>query len=49
MADVIIAAVILAAVALAVRYIWKQKKNGAKCIGCPCSGGSSCHCSNENK
>ena len=36
----------------AVGYIWKQKKKGVKCIGCPdrgscsgnCSGCSSCGC-----
>lgn len=56
----IIAAVIVAAiVALAVWYIYKAKKNGKKCIGCPdggsCSGaGSGCCCgcgcqSDENR
>lgn len=26
-------------------YIWKEKKKGRKCIGCPFSGSESCHLS----
>ncbi len=42
--------VIVLIVGLAIAYIVKEKKNGAKCIGCPSgkSCGSSCGCG-ENK
>lgn len=45
MTDIIIAIVIIAIVAAAGLYIYKAKKSGQKCIGCPdsktCSG--NCH------
>ena len=51
MVDILIVAVILAILGGAAFYIYKAKKSGAKCIGCPhaktCGGncGScSCHC-----
>ena len=46
MADLIIIAVIALIVAAAARYIYKEKKSGAKCIGCPASKncGGSCGC-----
>jgi len=40
MADILVIAVILAAVGGASAYIIKAKKRGAKCIGCP----DGCHC-----
>ena len=41
----IISSVILAVVVgSASFYIWKEKKKGKKCIGCPYSGSASCHC-----
>ena len=44
MTDFIVVVVILAILGLAIRYIYKAKKSGVKCIGCPagktCSGGS---------
>lgn len=49
MVNVIIIAVVLLIVGLAAGYIYKAKKNGRKCIGCP-DGGScggscgSCNC-----
>lgn len=43
MENIIIIAVVLLVVALAGRYIYKAKKSGAKCVGCP-SGGSCCSC-----
>lgn len=51
MANVIVIAVILAIVGLATRYIYKAKKRGQKCIGCPAGGScSSCGCGcGENK
>ena len=41
METIIAAVVVLAVVALALWYILRSKKNGAKCIGCP----DSAHCS----
>ena len=45
MTDIIIAIIIIAIVAAAGLYIYKAKKSGQKCIGCPesktCSG--NCH------
>lgn len=38
MANIIATAVILVIVALAAGYVYKAKKNGRKCIGCPGSG-----------
>ena len=43
MTDILIIAVVVAAVGLAALYIYKQKKRGAGCIGCP-SGGSCEEC-----
>lgn len=42
MENVIIIAVIALIIALSVRYLYKAKKRGAKCIGCPdgCSCGA---------
>lgn len=52
MADLIIGLIIVVAVGAAIRYIYKAKKSGAKCIGCPdgaacgskTEGSSSCGC-----
>lgn len=41
MANLIAAAVLMIIVGSASFYIWKEKKNGKKCIGCPMSGCSS--------
>ena len=43
--DYIIIAVVLGIVALAGWYIYRSKKSGRKCIGCPDSGTCSGHCS----
>ena len=53
MIDYIVIAIILAIVAAAAFYVYKAKKGGKKCIGCPdgCSGcnakkgGTHCSCS----
>ena len=47
--DYVIIAVIVAIMALASWYLYKSKKSGRKCVGCPdggsCSaGGCSCGC-----
>lgn len=44
MANIIAAGAVIIVVVLAVRYIIKQKKNGAKCIGCSERG----TCNNRN-
>lgn len=51
MTDLIIVLVVLAIVGGAGRYIYKAKKRGAKCIGCPVEGGCSgcCGCQSENE
>ena len=38
MADLIVVGVLLILVVAALYYIYKQKKSGVKCIGCPMSG-----------
>ncbi|MBQ7793329.1 MAG: FeoB-associated Cys-rich membrane protein [Clostridia bacterium] len=53
MADLVIIAIIVMIVGFAVRYVYKAKKSGKKCIGCPdgcsCSSqGCGCSCS-DNK
>ena len=54
MIDILIVVIILAIVGGAAFYIYKTKKSGAKCIGCPdsktCSGncgGCSCNCGHK--
>ena len=43
MVNLIAFAVIAAIVGLAAGYVYKEKKRGAKCVGCP-SGGSCSGC-----
>ncbi len=49
MTDLIILAILTVVVGFAARYVYKAKKSGAKCIGCPmsseCSG--KCNCNND--
>lgn len=42
MTDVIIILVVLAIVGGAGTYIWRAKKRGQRCIGCPCAGKEGC-------
>ena len=44
MTDLVIIAVVAVILAAAAGYVWKSKKQGGKCIGCPAGG---C-CSAEN-
>ncbi len=45
MENIIIIAIIFLVVAFAGLYIYKAKKNGKKCIGCPESGScTKCNC-----
>jgi hypothetical protein len=49
MVDLIIIAVLVIIVTLAVMKIVREKRNGAKCVGCPYSkGSSSCSCSSTD-
>lgn len=43
MENLIVAGVLLTLVGLAVFYIWKERKKGTRCIGCPSAG----YCSNK--
>ncbi|MGYP005769284809 len=45
-------AVIVIILAAAARYVYKAKKSGAKCIGCPAAkscGSKSCSCGHSSK
>lgn len=50
MQDYIIAGIIILVLGLAINYIIKAKKSGAKCIGCSHSKecGTKCTCSSQN-
>ena len=43
--DIIVIAVIVAVLGLAGWYVYREKKKGKKCIGCPAGGCESCSCS----
>jgi hypothetical protein len=51
MADLIIVAIIALIVAAASAYIYREKKRGAKCIGCPSAKtcGGSCGCGGNSQ
>ena len=51
MIDVIVIAILAVIVGMAAGYVYKAKKSGAKCIGCPFAGecGGKCSCSKRNK
>lgn len=55
MADIIVLAVVGLIAGSAAGYIWKQKKKGVKCIGCPdaptCGGhcAGCCGCGNQKQ
>lgn len=44
MENMILIGIIVAVVAMASVYIWRSKKKGVKCIGCPMGGKCSGHC-----
>ena len=43
MENLIVVGVLLVLVGAAVLYIWKEKKKGTRCIGCPSAG----HCAGK--
>lgn len=50
MEDLIVVGILLVLVGAAVFYIWKEKKRGTRCIGCPsagCCSGKECSNSEE--
>ena len=47
MKDLIIAFILIIIFALAIGYIIKEKKSGAKCIGCPHSKECGGNCNNK--
>ena len=53
--DIVIVAVVAVIVGLSIWYIYRSKKSGKKCIGCPdggnCAGGccGSCNCGCDGK
>ena len=51
MTDLIIIAVVAVILALAAWYVYRAKKNGKKCIGCPdgCSCGTCGGCENKTE
>lgn len=56
MIDLIVAGILIVILGGAAAYVYKAKKSGKKCIGCPegCScghkhGGTSCHCCDSHK
>ena len=52
MDNLIIVGIMLVIVGAAVIYIWKEKKKGARCIGCPsdgCCNGKGCGNASCNK
>ena len=49
--DIIIVAVLALILGLAARYVYKAKKSGKKCIGCPDGGscsGCGCGCGGQS-
>ena len=48
MENILIIGVVGLIVGLAAGYIWKQKKRGAKCIGCPDAASCSGQCGSCN-
>lgn len=47
MGNVIVIGILLVLVGAALLYIKKEKKRGAKCIGCPSAGCCSSKCNSE--
>lgn len=50
MENIVIVLIVAGVVGLAGRYLWKSKKRGVKCVGCPdghSCGGCSCQCHNR--
>lgn len=52
MANIIVGMSLILILGMACRYLYREKKRGARCIGCPsggsCTGSCSCHSREEN-
>lgn len=44
MSNIIVGLIISAILFLSIRKIVTEKRKGVKCVGCPLSGSSQCHC-----
>lgn len=49
MENIILIGIIAAVIGMAGFYVWKARKKGAKCIGCPMGGKCSGHCGGEQE
>ena len=49
MENLIVIGILVLVVGAAVFYIWKEKKKGTRCIGCPSAGSCSGACSCSQK
>lgn len=49
MVNFAIGGIILMLIAAAVLYIYKEKKRGAKCIGCPSAGACASRCREDSE
>ena len=51
MIDYIVIGILVVIIAAAALYVYKAKKSGKKCIGCPdgCSCGKSCCCGDKHR
>lgn len=49
MGDWIVVGILLIIIGAAIRFIWKEKKKGRRCIGCPASGCCSGNCCSIEK
>ncbi len=49
MGDWIVGGILLIIIGAAIRFIWKEKKKGRRCIGCPASGCCSGNCCSIEK
>jgi len=47
--NIILISVIVLVLGLAAFYVYKSKKSGKKCIGCPDGGSCNCGCDGCNK
>ena len=49
--SIVIVAIVVVIVGLAAGYVWRAKRSGKKCIGCPDSGhcGGCCGCGEKNR
>ena len=47
--NIVIIAVVIVAVGISAMYIYKSKKKGQKCIGCPYSNSCNGSCSNNTE